>query len=279
MALEKSVLYNFLSEEYGISAHFLEGQEIIQSLATISNVKAKGFAYLRDIVLTSQTLISFLSRGEGFGLYIDSAEPYFRFKIESSQSGQFRTLLIPNDFEKFPSHLNGVCRLTKTFKSSNTPYTSVTELKNTQFKEVMENVLRNSYQIEGKCFLSESSDQSLLLVKVPPVHLKSGEAENFLSPDAVWEKKKDLLERFFATAPCERKDIIEFFDKIGLSYLGEKTVSFHCPCSREQMLKGLKALEQTQTQDLFEGKNEIETRCDYCQTFYLINKEELKSFS
>ena len=50
-------------------------------------------------------MVNFLKPGESLGFYIDSEEPYFRFKIELSNTGTFRTLLLPEEFENFPDKI------------------------------------------------------------------------------------------------------------------------------------------------------------------------------
>jgi molecular chaperone Hsp33 len=276
MSLPKSILYNFLSEKYGLSAHFLEGSKLINDLYLRSDLKAQGLAYIRDLVLSIQALTSFLAPDEGFGLYIDSEVPYFRFKIEANQSGHYRTLLLPHGFDEFPAYITGICRLTKTFQNDTQPYTSIIQLEQTPFRDVLSKILSESYQISGVNHLSTDSDQSLLLVSIPPRHLKHFNAQSYISAENFWEEKKVVIKDFFKQASLDRKSIIEFFSRQEFTYLGEKEMRFYCPCSREKMIEGLKSLELSTQEDLFQDQDSIETKCDYCQTYYLIVKSDLE---
>ena len=276
MSLPKSFLYNFLSEKYGLSAHFLEGSKLIHDLFLRSDLKGPGLAYIRDLVLSVQGLSSFLAPDEGFGLYIDSEVPYFRFKIEAHQSGHYRTLLLPHGFDEFPDYITGICRLTKTFKNDSQPYTSIIQLEQTPFRDVFSKILSESYQISGINRLSQDSDQSIMLVSIPPRHLKSVNAQNHLFPDEFWKQKGQMIDAFFKKSLHDRKSIIEFFDQLGFTYLGEKEMRFYCPCSREKMIEGLKSLSLATHEDLFKEQDSIETKCDYCQTYYMIVKSDLE---
>ena len=103
----------------------------------IHELKDKGFSYLRDLVLSTQPMISLLKPNEGFGIYLDSEEPYFRWKIETNWNGNMRTLLAPEDFNIIPSKVNGVCRLVKIPPNNQKPYTSLIELKQNKFNEII----------------------------------------------------------------------------------------------------------------------------------------------
>ena len=60
----------------------VEGQRLIQDLALLHAIQRDGFAYFRDVVLSIEPMIALLKHGEQLGFYIDSANPFFRLKIE-----------------------------------------------------------------------------------------------------------------------------------------------------------------------------------------------------
>ena len=68
----ESQLYSFLDRNNDFLIHFFEGKKLIQELVLIHELKDKGFLYLRDLVLSTQPMISLLKPNEGFGIYIDS---------------------------------------------------------------------------------------------------------------------------------------------------------------------------------------------------------------
>jgi molecular chaperone Hsp33 len=110
-----SWLYTFVDEPREFALYFLEGQRLIQDLALLHPIRRAGFAYFRDVVLSVQPMIALLKHGEQFGFYIDSAEPFFRLKIETSHHGATRCTLVPEEFQEFPEAMRGMVRLLKLF--------------------------------------------------------------------------------------------------------------------------------------------------------------------
>ncbi|MCO4792504.1 MAG: Hsp33 family molecular chaperone HslO [Bacteriovoracaceae bacterium] len=272
--LPESKVLSFLDEKYGFSLRFLEGQKLIHDLAIIHDVKKEGFSFFRELVLSGLHLISYLKMGEGFGLFIDSEDPYFRFKLEANEHGTMRTLLFPEDFCRFPEGINGVVRLSKISKNNPKPYTSIIELKNERAKDIANQILKESYQVQGKIVLSDKSDQSFYLTKLPRKNINK-QIED-LSLDEFWNEHGDEIVNILDEGLIDSTRIKNKMSDLGFTFLHDKTVEFKCPCSREQMLLGITSLVHNHTVDeIFEEKNEIETRCDYCKTYYIIEKKEI----
>lgn len=274
--LPESKVISFLEEKYGFSLRILEGQKIIHDLAIIHDVKSEGFNFFRELVLSGLHLISYLKINEGFGLFIDSDNPYFRFKIEANENGTLRTLLIPEDFTTFPEKITGIARLSKVFPNNPRPYTSIIEIKNQRVGEITNNILKDSYQVHGKIVLSEKSDQSLYLTKLPRKNINK-EIED-LSLDEFWEEHGQDIMNILDEGLVDSSRIKNKLGTLGFTYLHSKELNFRCPCSRKQMVLGVSSLIKNHTIDeIFEDKSEIETRCDYCKTYYIITRQEIES--
>lgn len=256
--------------------HFLEGQKLIQDLAVIHHNTGAGFAYFRDAILSIQLMISYLKPGEGLGIYIDSEEPYFRLKVEMSDQGQMRTLLLPEYFNQFPKSIKGNCRVVKTIPNEAHPYTSIINLDHVDFHQVVNNILRESYQLKSEIFLSDESDQSVMLLKLPSINIDKIETGYTLSVDQYWTKIKDQIHTLFAKHTDDYETIQKHIESLGLLYLGSKEIRFKCTCSRERMVKGIRTLIASNgIESVFApDETEIETKCDYCKTSYLLLKKE-----
>ncbi|MFA6238786.1 MAG: Hsp33 family molecular chaperone HslO [Bacteriovorax sp.] len=274
--LPESRLYSFIDQNEGFTLHFLEGQKLIQDLAIIHSTRGNGFQYFRDAILSIQLMISYLKPGEGLGIYIDSEEPFFRLKVEMSEIGQMRTLLIPEDFNQFPQKIKGKCRVVKTLPNETNPYTSIIGLNNVNFHEVVNNILRESYQFKSEIFLSEDSDQSVMLLKLPSININKIQTNYSLSIEEYWNKIEISMDELFKKHASECSEIQSHIENMGLLYLGSREIKFKCHCSRERMVEGLKALIRSGGIDhvFAKGENEIETTCDYCKTSYLLLKNE-----
>jgi molecular chaperone Hsp33 len=277
--LPESRLYSFIDQKEGFTLHFLEGQKLIQELAVIHEVIGAGFNYFRDAILSFQPMISFLKPGEGLGIYIDSEEPYFRLKLEMSDQGQMRTLLLPEDFNQFPKTITGRCRIVKTLPDDLNPYTSIIKLDDIDFHNVVNSVLKESYQINSEVFLSHNSDQSVLLTKLPEINVNKVQTHYSMDVEQYWKRIKTQTEKLYTLGTTEQQDIQDEFEKSGLLFLGSKEVKFKCTCSRERMLKGIWSIIRGNGIDgVFQpDEDQIETRCDYCKTSYLLMRDEFLS--
>jgi len=275
--LHESRLYSFIDNNNGFTLHFLEGQKLIHDLAMINNIKGKGFAYFRDSILTAQQMISYLKPGEGLGFFIDSEKPYFRLKVEMNEAGSMRTLLLPEAFNEFPETIHGTCRLSKVFPNNPQPYTSILELENTGMHEVVEKVLKDSYQIPASIKISESSDQSILLMKLPSKNVDKESIDKGLTSEQYWDTLKEVSNKLFDAGEMEQVNIQKAYEEKGLTYLGSKEIKFKCSCSHDRMLQGVVSICLSSGVDnIFDnGKEEIETKCDYCKSFYQIARTDV----
>ncbi len=272
--LAVSRLYSFMDHKEGFNVHFLEGQKLIHDLALLHPMKGSGFAYFRDTILGLMPMIFFLKPGESLGLYIDSEDPYFRLKIETNSAGHTRCLLLPEEFNLFPMRISGQIRITKVFSNGNTPYTSMLQLKDIETKEVINQIMRESYQTNTEVIVGELSDQSIMITKLPGSATANVSDDTHLRTDFA-KKHKAFFHKVFESATDDIERIVQMFEDRGFAYLGSRQVDFFCPCSQERMALNLRGLYSIDLDHLFEGKNEISVKCDYCRKEYHISKSEV----
>ncbi|MBC7713370.1 MAG: Hsp33 family molecular chaperone HslO [Rhizobacter sp.] len=277
--LPESRLYSFIDQKEGFTLHFLEGQKLIHDLAIIHQVIGGGFQYFRDAILSFQPMISFLKPGEGLGVYIDSEEPYFRLKIEMSETGQMRTLLLPEDFKQFPEKITGKCRIVKLLPGELQPYTSIINLDDVSFHQVVNRILVESYQSNSEVFLSQDSDQSLMIMKLPEINVNKIQTNYVMNIDQYWKTMEAKTRILYEMGTTEQSDIQKHFESEGMLFLGSKEIKFKCTCSRERMFEGVRSLVWSSgIEVVFEPHEKtIETKCDYCKTSYLLTREEFES--
>lgn len=272
--LKPSRLYSFLDPKSGFALHFLDGQKLIYDLALIHTFKGAGFAFFRDMVLSFMPMISFLKPGENLGIYIDSEEPYFRLKIETSFGGQTRTLLLPENFSEFPIKLSGAARVTKQFPGGRAPYTSVVRFKETDSKEVINDILRTSYQANCEIVVSDIADQSVMVIKLPPVNVNKNVDETPTLEEFL-KTNKPLFQNIFDENHNDTESVVKAFEKSQFAYLSSRQVELFCPCSKDRMIDNLRMIYSQDPEALFAGKNELEAKCDYCKKAYEITRAEL----
>ncbi|HXH73772.1 MAG TPA: Hsp33 family molecular chaperone HslO [Bacteriovoracaceae bacterium] len=272
--LATSRLYSFLDHHNGFSVHFFEGQKLIHDLALMHPLQGSGFAYFRDTLLGIIPIIFFLKPGESLGVYVDSNEPYFRLKIETNSAGHTRTLLLPLEFNLFPMKITGQVRVTKIFPGNKSPYTSVLELHNVETKDVINQILNESYQTNSEVIIAEVSDQAVMVTKLPQLNTNKV-TDDSVSRKEFIRKNKQFFHDVFEAASDDIETIVKMFEDHNLSYLGSRQVAFFCPCSKDRMVLNLRGLYAGDIDHLFEGKDTVEVVCDYCMKKYDISKGDV----
>lgn len=278
--LNESRLYSFIDQQLGFSIHFLEGQRLVHDLALIHNLKGAAFLSLRNTILSAQHLMTLLKPGESFGFYIDSDEPFIRFKLETSDEGYMRTLLIPEDLPGMPSHINGMVRLSKMSPHSMTPYNSVVELNNVPADQIVNRVLLESFQTPSFVKVSDLVDQSVMIMKLPRPNVNKEESIIRESAQEYWLKIQKYFHAIFQNNLTEQNSIENALKDSGLLLIGSKQVKFQCACSRERMVMGIAGLVRSGgfEQAFLPHEQSCETKCDYCRTYYQITKKEIEDF-
>lgn len=275
-ALPESRLFTFLDREREFALYFLEGQRLIHDLAVTHGIEGPGFAYFRDAVLSVQPMISLIKWGEQFGFYIDSDDPYFRLKIETGHHGDTRCALVPERFREFPAAMTGTVRLLKLFPHNRPPYQSVLQADRLALREVVNRVLRDSYQVNSAVLVSEHSDQSVLLHQLPPI---AGREEYEYSQEAVRERRDRIradVETVLAPGLVDPGEIRSAFEAIGWHPVAERPIRFRCSCSRERMVHNVRLVYLREGDSLFDpAQTALEIVCEYCKSRYLIGRKEL----
>lgn len=272
--LATSRLYSFLDHKNGFNIHFLEGQKLIHDLVLLHPMQGSGFAYFRDTFLGLLPIIFFLKPGESLGIYIDSEDPYFRLKIETNSAGHTRTLLLPEEFNLFPMKITGKVRLTKIFQNNSHPYTSVLDLKEVETKDVINQILAESYQTNSEVIVGEMSDQSIMVTKLPPSNVNS-EFDDTPSRKEFIKKHSNFFHDVFETAANDIEKIVNLFEDHGFTYMASRQIDFFCPCSKDRMVLNLRGLYSKDIDHLFEDKDTVEIKCDYCRKLYEITKADV----
>jgi len=268
--------FGFINNQHGYTISLIEGHALIDEISNIHNIGPHALTFYRKVLLGSTQLINFLKPGETLGFYIDSEEPYFRLKIEMSNNGSLRTLLLPEDFDDFPTTFTGKCRVNKIFQGK-PPYSSILEYSDFPVEDIVNEVMEKSYQTNSRIFLSDDLANSLMLTKLPPTNInkKIEDFEEFSFDEMILEYQ-DLIKTSLDLKASNTETVENVFNKYQFKYLGSKEVKFHCPCSHERMVNNLFTLKSSDIEDLFKDTGKIETRCDYCNTIYTINKDEVK---
>lgn len=276
--LQESRLLNFYDSKNGFTISFFEGQKVIHDLAIIHDVKNQGFQFFRNSVLSSLPLVNFLKPQENMGLFIDSDTPYFRLKIEMNAAGYMRTLLLPETFDEMPKLFTGKVRQVKMFPHSTTPYTTIMDAKSLEVEHVINKVLKDSYQLNSHIEVSDNSDQAILISRLPEKNVDKEVIVERASLKDFWAELQPKVNEIFIKASNDEKELIKEIESLGFEYLKSQEIKFKCNCSRDRMVSGIASLTRSNSlNDIFENKESLEAKCDYCKTNYLITLDEIKA--
>jgi molecular chaperone Hsp33 len=275
--LATSRLYSFLDHKNGFNIHFLEGQKLIQELVLLHPMQSSGFACFRDMFLGLLPIIFFLKPQESIGIYVDSENPYFRLKIETNSAGHTRTLLLPEEFNLFPMKITAKVRVSKIFQNHMHPYTSVLDLTEVETKEVINRILSDSYQTNSEVIVSDISDQSIMVTKLPATNVNSSLDESISRSDYI-KQHNHFFHDVFEGAANDIEKIVQLFEDQGFTYMTSRQIDFYCPCSKDRMILNLKGLYSKDQDHLFDGKNFVEIKCDYCMKVHHISKKDIEDY-
>jgi molecular chaperone Hsp33 len=277
--LNSSRLLSFLDQKREFSLQFLEGQKLIHDLVLLHPLKAQGFNFFRQTVLSFMPMIKYLKHGESLGIYLDSEKPYFRFKIETNFAGHTRTLLLPEDFQEVPAHITGNVRLTKLFTNNTSPYTSLFQFNEATPEEIINHILEHSYQIKSLVHVSELADQSFFINRLPKFNVDQIQENTDLKDLEFIKNLKEKFTPIFQAGYNDVENLVKNIEALGFIYLSSQTVELFCPCTREKMLynlMGLNLMSDDGNDDLFDENQMLELKCDYCKKTYQIHKSELQ---
>jgi len=271
--MESAKIVKFIDSQNDFAIQFFDGRKLIEDLAIMHNLDAKTFGFFRNIVLAAELLSVLLKEGETLGFYIDSDDPYMRLKIEMAESGKTRLLILPEGIQGDLAKITGKVRLIKFFTNNAKPYTSILDITDQEPDQIVNVILKQSYQLDARIILNSEADQAVFFFKLPKgnVDRKEISDESKIDLDSYIKKNDFLYSNYFSN----EKKLIKTCKEKGINYIGEKSILFSCPCSVENMKDGIKTLiRSTSVEHIFEGKSSIETRCDYCKTYYQILKSD-----
>lgn len=272
--LNTSRLYSFLDDRDNYVVTFLEGQKVILDLALAHGYHGHDLAFFREAVLSAVHIIQFFKNNESLGFYVDCDKPSFHFKLETNSNGFVRALKMPEGDTPVPKEIDGVVRLIKMTPHQREPYQSIIRVQKSSVEGMVNQILEQSYQIHAQVVLSDESDQSVMVSRLPAREA----GESLITPkEFLLKHRKDFID-VFARHFNEEAPLIKAFEDKGFRYLAGTDITLHCPCSRENIIVTLGTLLNNELDDMrARGEKSVEVKCQYCRKAYHITPDDLKS--
>lgn len=121
---------------------------------------------------------------------------------------------------------------------------------------------------DGKCTRSGA-----VLIQPMP---NCDEESLFLLEDVACHSFKDLTALLNARTP---EDIIDYyFGHFGARVIDTINPRYLCNCSRERMASIIASLGEKETRDIIAERGNIEIHCDFCNTTYIFNENDIDSY-
>ena len=264
--IKESAVYHFIDKGNQYALTIFNGGQFMQELSQWQNFGTNEIKALRPLILSLQCLLTVIKNNESFGAYINDSENSFRFNMESHANGDSRLLLksqaVPN------SKIDGLCKFVKFQPNDNAPYTSILELKQTPLKEVVSNIITQSYQFDAHVEVFEENDLGIILTKFP--HVK--EPLKSVAP------LEDIYTNVIASFSTEisEEEVINAIAKNGFTFLSMKRVTLKCRCTRDKLIITFRNLDPDNLDEIFQKDPEVEVNCDYCSKGFKITRKDLQ---
>jgi redox-regulated HSP33 family molecular chaperone len=264
--IKESAVYHFIDKGNQYALTIFNGSHFMQDLAKWQNFGPNEIKVLRPLVLSLQCLLTVIKNNESFGAYINNDGHGLRFNMESHSNGNSRLLLKSQD--ELPEKLNGVCRFVKFQPNDTAPYTSLIELNDTSYKDVVTQIITQSYQFDANVEIFEENNLSIILTKFPHVKEPLEKVANY---ESIY---KNVLESF-AVGQDEESTIKQIADG-GYTFLSIKRVNLQCRCTRDKLVMTFRNLAQSSQEEIFQDGPIVDVNCDYCGKLYQIKEDDLK---
>ena len=213
-------------------------------------------------------LLNFFKEKEQLGIYFDAENQQLQYKLEASTSGSYRSVLLadPNSFNPL---MTGNIRLIKYQPGKQVPAESIVRAENLSVRDMVMEIISQSYQISSALTLQAEKNQSILLTALPGQE-DDNNLENYVTSnnDRIVELSKFDFQN--------EQNLIAEFENCNFKHLTIQDIEMYCPCSKENMILNLRRLSRVNLDSIFEGDNTPAiANCDYCQTSYEILKSEV----
>ena len=123
--------------------------------------------------------------------------------------------------------------------------------------QIVDKILHDSYQIDAAILVSETSDQSIMVTKLPPSKFKPVEEQTTLTSKDFLEEMKINFLQLFDQHHTDTYDLKMGFEGLGFQFLGGRQAKFQCNCSKERVIQSILSLGNISLDDLFKDDKRI----------------------
>ena len=286
------IMQYFLSEDGKFRFVVCKTEKTVNKIREIHKMSYPVTNAVSRFVTAAVLVSSNLKSGDVQGFYLDVNGPIGGIRCEINSYGHVKGYALypqsgvdeidKNYVMDLPQLLgSGMLTVTKIMARGKTPFVSTVPYPGGSLALLFADYLNRSEQIKSAVMVS-----------------------NFIKPDGVIElcggilvqampdaKEKDIeeMEKYIEKLP-PLSEILKQTDNpkemVLLSFphykpfmVGERHLVFKCTCSREKVLKVLKALNEEDRKSLLLEDGTYKVVCEYCKKEYIVSAEEVEKFS
>ncbi len=279
----------YLSEDGKFRFVFVDTKDVVNHIAKIHKMSYPVANAMSRFVTGVCLVSSNLKNGDVLGAYLDVNGVVGGLRCEVNSYGHVKGYAINpqagvDEFDpNYVMDLNqllgtGMLTITRVLKRGKVPFTSNIEFNGGSLAMLFADYLKRSEQINSGVFISNflNPDGSIknsggFLVQPMP-DAKEKDIEKM-------EKEIEKLPPFsevLDTVDNVKQAALLLFPNYKLKQIGERHIVFKCTCSREKVLKVLRALKEEDKKQLLLDDGTYLVVCEYCKKEYKVKREEVE---
>jgi len=172
---------------------------------------------------------------------------------------------------------NGQFVITLDPKDGGQPYQGIVEVVGESVAEIMQNYMSQSEQLETRLWLTADGQHAagMLLQKLPESTVEYAEIRAEHPDTDTWRRAVILADTLQAEELLllPAKTLIQrLYHEDDIRLFDAQRVTFHCSCSRENVIKMLQMLGRDEVDSILEEREQIEVYCEFCNQRYDFDK-------
>jgi molecular chaperone Hsp33 len=237
--------------------------------------------------LSAGLLSSTIKGGDKISLRIDGDGPAEGFSVEASADGSIRGWLFRSpiavqgpieDFDSFSVFGSGAITVSRFAEGRPRPFTGTVSLKTGRLAQDLATYYLESEQTRTAFALGMDFDPEARAIGAGAIYFQAlpGADDEFLAKVEEGLGALPPLGRYFSSGGDRQSFLETELHPLFPEILGEQSVAFACPCSRERFARFLRSVNKETLVELTTvGPWPIETVCHNCGSAYHFPREEL----
>jgi molecular chaperone Hsp33 len=161
---------------------------------------------------------------------------------------------------------DGRCVITLDPRDGKQSYQGIVALEGESVAEILQNYMSRSEQLETRLWLAADSRGAagMLLQKLPDQTEQAADADTWLRATLL----ADTLKRDELLGLSAQEVIHRLYHEDDLRLFDPQPVTFHCSCSRDNVVAMLKMLGRAEIDSILAERGSIEIHCEFCNQRY-----------